>query len=119
MQQGRAKGASRRGLACRLSSGRLTAWAFSYLFMEFSNADDAARALLTMNGHAFDAKHTFLINRFTDFERYLNVDETYHEPPPEEYKAKVSLLCYATVSIGRLTLGAGTLACLARRSARP
>lgn len=47
---------------------------------------------MTMNGHAFDAKHTFLINRFTDFERYLNMDETYHEPPPEEYKPKVSSL---------------------------
>ncbi len=92
MQQGRAKGASRLGLARVPWPRRLTAWGCSYLFMEFSNADDAARALLTMNGHAFAAKHTFLINRFTDFERYLNVDETYHEPAPEEYKAKVSPL---------------------------
>ena len=57
--------------------------------MEFKNGDDAARALSTMNGHPFDTKHTFLINRFTDFERYLNLDETYAEPPPEEYKSKV------------------------------
>ena len=63
-----------------------------YIFMEFKNADDAARALVAMNGHPFDAKHTFLINRFTDFERYLNLDETYVEPPPEEYKPKVSYL---------------------------
>ncbi|OJT11372.1 Eukaryotic translation initiation factor 3 subunit B [Trametes pubescens] len=72
-----------------------------YLFMEFSNADDAARALLTMNGHAFDAKHTFLINRFTDFERYLNVDETYHEPAPEEYKAKEHLRAWLGDPQGR------------------
>ena len=63
-------------------------WICSFLFMEFKNADDASRALATMNGHPFDAKHTFLINRFTDFERYLNLDETYVEPPPEEYKPK-------------------------------
>lgn len=57
--------------------------------MEFKNADDASRALATMNGHPFDAKHIFMINRFTDFERYLNLDETYVEPEPEEYKPKV------------------------------
>ena len=42
-----------------------------------------------MNGHPFDAKHTFYINRFTEFERYLNMDETYEEPEPEEYQPKV------------------------------
>ncbi len=57
--------------------------------MEFKNGDDASRALATMNGHPFDKKHTFQINRFNDFERYLSLDETYVQPPPEEYKSKV------------------------------
>jgi translation initiation factor 3 subunit B len=41
-----------------------------------------------MNGHPFDAKHTFLVNRFTDVEKYANLDETYVEPQREEYHAK-------------------------------
>lgn len=88
--------------------------------MEFKNADDASRALLAMNGHPFDAKHTFFINRLTDFERYLNLDETYVEPPPEEYKAKVRTS--ASIVIGKrrgTNSGTGAFACLARRPSRP
>ena len=65
--------------------------------MEFKNYDDAARTLATMNGHPFDAKHTFSITRFTDFERYLNMDEAYEAPAPEEYQPKV---CYVHEGIG-------------------
>ncbi|KAI1796036.1 translation initiation factor eIF-3b [Ganoderma leucocontextum] len=72
-----------------------------FIFMEFKNGDDASRALATMNGHPFDAKHTFLINRFTDFERYLNLDETYVEPPPEEYKSKEHLRAWLGDPQGR------------------
>lgn len=42
-----------------------------------------------MDGYPFDAKHTFRVNRFTDIERYAEMDETYVEPEPEEYKPKV------------------------------
>lgn len=45
-----------------------------------------------MNGHPFDAKHTFLVNRFTDIEKFADMDETYVEPVREEYHAKVRLL---------------------------
>ncbi|EJF62267.1 translation initiation factor eIF-3b [Dichomitus squalens] len=72
-----------------------------YIFMEFKNPDDASRALAAMNGHPFDARHTFLINRFTDFERYLNLDETYVEPPPEEYKPKEHLRAWLGDPQGR------------------
>jgi hypothetical protein len=44
-----------------------------------------------MNGHPFDTKHTFRINRFTDIERYASIDETYVEPTVEEYRPKVWL----------------------------
>ena len=59
------------------------------MFVEFKNADDAAYAMATMNGHPFDAKHTFYVNRFTDVEKYVNMDETWVEPEPEPYKPKV------------------------------
>lgn len=61
----------------------------SYVFIEFRNADEATLALTAMNGHPFDAKHTFQINRFTDIERYADLDETYVEPEREEYHTKV------------------------------
>ena len=52
----------------------------------------AAYAMAAMNGHPFDAKHTFWVNRFTDVEKYVNMDETWVEPEPEPYKPKVCLL---------------------------
>lgn len=60
-----------------------------YIFVEFKNADDAAYAMAALNGHPFDAKHTFFVNRFTDIERFAELDETWVEPEPEPYKAKV------------------------------
>jgi translation initiation factor 3 subunit B len=45
-----------------------------------------------MNGHQFDVTHTFFINRFTDIEKFADMDETYVEPEQEEYHAKVCLL---------------------------
>ena len=46
--------------------------------------------MAAMNGYPFDAKHTFHINRFSDIEKYANLDETWVEPEPEPYKPKVS-----------------------------
>jgi translation initiation factor 3 subunit B len=60
-----------------------------YAFIEFRNADAAAYALNELNGHPFDTKHTFLVNRFTDIETFADLDETYVEPPREEYRTKV------------------------------
>ena len=60
-----------------------------YAFIEFRNADAAAYALNELNGHPFDAKHTFLVNRFTDIDTFANLDETYVEPQREEYRTKV------------------------------
>lgn len=42
-----------------------------------------------MDGFPFDARHTFKVNRFTDIERFADLDETYVEPKIEEYKPRV------------------------------
>jgi hypothetical protein len=60
-----------------------------YAFIEFRNADAATYALNELNGHPFDTKHTFLVNRFTDIEHFADLDETYVDPPREEYRTKV------------------------------
>lgn len=64
---------------------------YRYAIVEFRNADAATHALNEMNGHPFDTKHTFLVNRFTDIEKFANLDETYVEPQREEYHSKVRL----------------------------
>ncbi|OSX59511.1 hypothetical protein POSPLADRAFT_1067238 [Postia placenta MAD-698-R-SB12] len=72
-----------------------------FVFVEFKNSNDAMFALNAMHGHPFDARHTFLVNRFTDIERYANLDETYAEPEPEEYKPKEHLRAWLGDSQGR------------------
>lgn len=61
----------------------------SFVFIDLGNPDSAAFAASAMHGHPFDSKHTFYINRFSDIERYTNMDETYVEPKVEDYRAKV------------------------------
>ncbi|KAF8257145.1 hypothetical protein EI94DRAFT_1709528 [Lactarius quietus] len=51
-----------------------------YAFIEFRNADAATHALNELNGHPFDAKHTILVNHFTDIENFAILDETYVDP---------------------------------------
>lgn len=71
------------------------------MFIEFQGVDEASFALSALDGHPFDAKHIFKINRFSDIERYTNLDETYAEPKAEEYKPRVSflrgLICFSAL----------------------
>lgn len=60
-----------------------------FIVVEFKSPEDAAYAIGVMHGHPFDSKHRFSLNRFTDIERYANLDETYVEPEPEPYVQKV------------------------------
>lgn len=62
-----------------------------YLFMEFKDSDEATYALTAMQGFQIDSKHTFIINRFSDIERYANMDSTYVEPEPVDYKPRVRI----------------------------
>lgn len=61
------------------------------MFVDFKNVDDANLALAVIHGHPFDAKHTFKVNRFSDIEKYAELDETYVEPELEEYTPRVWL----------------------------
>jgi len=45
-----------------------------------------------MDGHPFDARHTFRVNKFTDIEYFADWDEEYTEPPAEEYVPRVRQL---------------------------
>ncbi|KII93546.1 hypothetical protein PLICRDRAFT_121832 [Plicaturopsis crispa FD-325 SS-3] len=72
-----------------------------FVFIEFRTANDATFALAAMDGHPFDAKHTFKVNRFTDIERFAELDETYVEPKSEEYKPREHLRAWLADPQGR------------------
>ncbi|KAH8835195.1 hypothetical protein DL96DRAFT_1702202 [Flagelloscypha sp. PMI_526] len=72
-----------------------------YMFVEFDSAADATNAINLIDGYKFDAKHTFLLNRFTDFEKFGNMDETYVEPELEEYVPKEHLRSWLADPQGR------------------
>ncbi|KAI0301744.1 translation initiation factor eIF-3b [Multifurca ochricompacta] len=72
-----------------------------YAFIEFRTADAANYALNEMHGHPFDAKHTFLVNRFTDIEKFVELTETYVEPQREEYHPKEHLRAWLADLQGR------------------
>ncbi|KAF7307015.1 Eukaryotic translation initiation factor 3 subunit B [Mycena indigotica] len=72
-----------------------------FLFIEFKNADEASLAIAAMHNYQFDSKHTFKINRFTDIERYSEMDETYVEPEVEEYVPREHLKAWLADPQGR------------------
>lgn len=63
----------------------------SYAFAEFNTAEEANVAMGAMQGFHFDKEHTLILNRFTDIEKFANMDEEYAEPEPEEYKSRVRI----------------------------
>ena len=54
-----------------------------YCFLEFPNHRDAVEAVKTTNNYKLDKSHTFVVNLFSDFEKYENIP-TEWEPPVEE-----------------------------------
>ncbi|TFK76998.1 translation initiation factor eIF-3b [Pluteus cervinus] len=72
-----------------------------YAFIDLRSVEDANLALATMNDHPFDARHRFKVNRFTDIENFATLDETYVEPPDEEYVPREHLRAWLTDPQGR------------------
>jgi translation initiation factor 3 subunit B len=65
-----------------------------YAFVEYSSASEAVQACKQLNGTALDKKHTMLVNKLTDIDRYGRegrVDEEYHPPQIEPFQQKEHL----------------------------
>jgi len=62
-----------------------------YIFLEFSNSSDASNAIKTANGYKLDKSHTFVVNSFSDFDKYKNVSPEWNPPAKEEYKEVCNL----------------------------
>ncbi|KAK9487078.1 hypothetical protein V1527DRAFT_404953 [Lipomyces starkeyi] len=59
-----------------------------YLFIGFETVEQADNAVRGLNNKRLDNKHTLLVNKFTDIEKYGDddeEDEEYIEPPEEPY----------------------------------
>lgn len=54
-----------------------------------------------MNGFPFDARHTFLINRFTDIEKFAALDETYSPPTVPPYVPRAHMRSWLADPAGR------------------
>lgn len=60
------------------------------MFIEFNTPEEAERARMAMDKHPFDARHRFQINLLSDIEAFKDLEETYEDPKPEEFKSRVS-----------------------------
>ncbi|XP_023327407.1 eukaryotic translation initiation factor 3 subunit B [Eurytemora carolleeae] len=56
-----------------------------YIFLEYSSPDNAEKAVAGMDNYKLDKQHTFLVNLFSDFEKYDKITEEWEEPTPKEY----------------------------------
>ncbi len=66
-----------------------------YMFLEFGAHGSAVEAVRTINNYKLDKQHTFQVNLFTDFDKYLTIPDEWEPPKEEEYQDQVSQ-SYAT-----------------------
>jgi len=62
-----------------------------YIFLEFSNHQNAVEAVKSTNNYKLDKQHTFLVNLFSDFDTFENISDEWEEPMPQEYKDQGNL----------------------------
>merc|ERR1712168_1621487 len=57
-----------------------------YIFLEYQNNSEAQEAVKMTNGYKLDKQHTFIVNLFTDFDKYSDVPKEWTAPEPQEFK---------------------------------
>ncbi|XP_025835515.1 eukaryotic translation initiation factor 3 subunit B-like [Agrilus planipennis] len=65
-----------------------------YIFLEYANPQDASEAAKMINNYKLDKQHTFLVNLFSDFEKYESIPEEWEPPQPQPYKGQADLTYY-------------------------
>lgn len=63
-----------------------------FCFLEFQSPREAQDAVVATNGYKLDKQHTFLVNLFTDFDRYTTVNREWVQPEPQAYNDQGNLL---------------------------
>ncbi|CAG8781349.1 32598_t:CDS:2, partial [Racocetra persica] len=67
-----------------------------YLFIEFETPEQAAMAIKQYDGYPMDKTHLLAVNRFTDIEKYSQIEEEYKEPEEEKFVEKEHLRSWLT-----------------------
>ncbi|KAG9292843.1 hypothetical protein G9A89_016205 [Geosiphon pyriformis] len=75
-------------------TGKLTSK--GYLFIEFDTPEQANLAVKQLDHYHVDKKHILGVNRFTDIEKYSQIQEVYVEPEEEKFVEKEHLRSWLT-----------------------
>lgn len=67
-----------------------------YCFLEYKNSTHAEEAVKLFNNHRLDKNHTFLVNMFTDFQKYSNIPDEWEPPTPQAYEPQHDLYSFLT-----------------------
>lgn len=65
-----------------------------YVFLEYSNPNEALDVLKGTNGYKFDKNHTFSVNLFTDFDKFDTILDKWETPVPQPFKEQGCLQYY-------------------------
>jgi translation initiation factor 3 subunit B len=63
----------------------------SFIFLEYSTAQQAANAVKTAHGYKLDKSHIFAVNPLSDIEKYAHVPAEWETPEPKEYVPQENL----------------------------
>ncbi|KAG0223885.1 Translation initiation factor 3 subunit b [Actinomortierella wolfii] len=72
-----------------------------YMFIEFETAEQASNAVKLIDGYKMDRSHTLAVNRFTDVEKYTNVEEEFVPPEEPPFVEKEHLKSWLADEMGR------------------
>ncbi|CAG8584432.1 12714_t:CDS:2 [Funneliformis mosseae] len=72
-----------------------------YLFIEFETPEQASLAIKNYDNYSMDKTHCLAVNRFTDVEKYSQIEEEYKEPEEEKFVEKEHLRSWLTDSQAR------------------
>ncbi|MBN3271543.1 EIF3B factor, partial [Polyodon spathula] len=57
-----------------------------YIFLEYSCPAHALEAVKNADGYKLDKQHTFRVNIFTDFDKYMNISDEWETPEKQPFK---------------------------------
>ncbi|KTG05042.1 hypothetical protein cypCar_00004731 [Cyprinus carpio] len=57
-----------------------------YIFLEYSAPSHAQEAVKNADGYKLDKQHTFRVNLFTDFDKYMSISDEWEAPEKQPFK---------------------------------
>lgn len=57
-----------------------------YIFLEYASPNQALEAVKNADGYKLDKQHTFRVNLFTDFDKYMNISDQWETPEKQPFK---------------------------------